>query len=96
MSKITPKMTMKCDDCGVLTMAYLHGYEVGDVLLEGVRFEITFVKGKVVATTSPDDKDYMEGLNEKKWLKEAASFAKDDNCCLECPQCGTEVYPVWE
>ena len=46
-------------------------------------------KGKVKATTHPDDADYMADLNEKKWLTEATSTATGyDN--LECPKCGGE------
>ena len=81
---------MNCEECGDLEMAYLDGYAVGDTLLEGVRFEIRIVKGKVKATTHQDDADYMADLNEKKWLKEATSTATGyDN--LECPKCGGEV-----
>jgi len=80
---------MNCEECGYLEMAYLDGYAVGDTLLEDVRFEIYIVKGKVKATTHPDDADYMADLNEKKWLTEATSTATGyDN--LECPKCGGE------
>ena len=85
-------MRMNCDTCGDIPMAYLNGYAVGDTLLEGVRFEIRIVEGKMSATTHPDDKDYMGDLNEKKWLKEAARFAANSDGDLECPTCRTEVY----
>ena len=86
-----PNKRLNCYDCGDIPMAYLDGYRVGETLLEGVRFEITVSpRGRVTATTSAEDREYVSKLNQKKWLKEAALMA--DGCDnLECPKCLGEV-----
>lgn len=83
-------MKMNCPECGNIRMAYLDGYAVGDVLLEGVRFEVAISDGQIKVRTHPDDADYMSDLNEKKWIAEARKVADGyDN--FECPVCGSEV-----
>ena len=86
-------MKLICPDCGEQQYATLDGYFIAERLLEGVIFKITVNPSgsRLVAETAPEAEDYMSGLNKKKWLKEAASYAKKDDV-LACPSCEGEVY----
>jgi hypothetical protein len=79
-----------CDSCGLLEYALVDGYGFGDRVLEGVYFEVRVVKGKISVSTCEAHKDYMGGLNEKKWMKEAKSFVKETDV-LECPKCHEDI-----
>jgi hypothetical protein len=51
-------------------------------------FKITIEStGQVVAEPASEDDDvYLNDLNKKKWLKEAAQYAQETDF-LECPEC---------
>jgi len=56
--------------------AYIDGYHFGDRLLEDVWFKIIVQSdGTLWAETAPSSQEYMEDLNEAKWVKEAVKFA---------------------
>ncbi len=84
---------VKCDNCGTIKYVLLSGYEIGDILLEGIFFRVRYTsKGKVSSVRVDDkDKEYFSKLNTKEWLKVAKDFAEDMNDG-ECPECGETVY----
>lgn len=67
----------------LITTAYFDGYGFGDRLLEGVIFkaEIANEGASMVVTFLNPDGEYEKGLNQNKWLAEAAQYAQD------CPDC---------
>ena len=67
----------------------MDGYSFGDTLLEGILFEIRVVDDKLKASTPDDSKEYMDNLNEAKWLKAAEDAADDEEQRL-CPKCDYE------
>lgn len=60
--------------------AKVDGYHFGDRLLEGVMFIITVQEdGTLKAETDVEAKEYMDDLNEAKWLKEAVKYAEQND-----------------
>lgn len=70
----------------LVKVAYFNGYDFGDTLLEGVSFKATIDDNghMSVAFTNPDG-GYEQGLNQKKWLKEALAFAEENDMFFESP-----------
>jgi hypothetical protein len=83
-------VTFRCDDCGDIDHVLMDGYGFGDRLLEGVMFEVRVGKKGLQVRVQDDCSDYFSGLNKKKWLKEAAEYAKDNDVAT-CPHCGGDV-----
>lgn len=80
----------KCDNCGELDYVLMDGYSFGDRLLEGVMFEVRKDNKNFQVQISQESEDYFNGLNKKKWLKEATSYASK-NDIFTCPKCGDDV-----
>ncbi len=89
-SAIPSTQMFNCDECGEIDHILVDGYEFGDTLLEGVMFEIRHNNGKFNAVVQEESKQYFDGLNKKKWLKEAERFS-DNNDIAACPKCGEDV-----
>jgi hypothetical protein len=53
-------------------------------------FEVRTKGTKYVLTTPESDREYMGGLNEKKWLKEGAKAVESEDT-LQCPTCGADI-----
>lgn len=90
---------MYCEKCGDIKSASVHGYDFGDRLLEDVYFEFDLVDGKPVnVRTEESAVDYMDDLNEAKWLKAAAEYIQDvlDDAELESFRCvSCLAHGVW-
>jgi len=55
------------------------GYSFGDRLLEGVTFTADVSESGVEnVKVIEDDSDYFSNLNEKKWLRKATDYIKDE------------------
>jgi hypothetical protein len=58
------------------TEAYFGGYDVGDVILEGVTFRAYIKDNKLdVEPATKLDDEYLKTLNKQKWLNNAYVFA---------------------
>ena len=58
--------------------AKLDGYNISQRLLEGIKFIFTVNDdGTLSVETHKSAQDYMDGLNQEKWLKLALEYAKD-------------------
>ena len=68
----------------LVKVAYFDGYAFGDRMLEGVSFKAQIdADGHMsVAFTNPDGR-YEQGLNQKKWLKDALAFAEEHDIFCE-------------
>jgi hypothetical protein len=86
-------LKFKCDKHGELEYVLIDGYSFGDTLLEGVMFEIRIFKGKMKAKVESGAEEYMENLNERKWIKAAEASAIEEEEFL-CPKCGGHIYSV--
>ncbi len=66
---------------GQVAVAYLDGYSLAERLLEGVRFEMREVDGKLTCTgVHPEDADYMIQFSEQAradWETTAPMMAVD-------------------
>ena len=58
-----------------LDTAIFYGYP--DRLLEGVKFSVRIVGGKLKASIHPDDAQYFSTLNTKYWLKKVNEYVQD-------------------
>lgn len=91
---------LTCTKCGPVEEAFFDGYRVGDTLLEDVMFRITQKGNKLIATPKTDDDDkYLDNLNKKKWIREVATSAMEEDQDMECPKCGRqpdEGFVLWE
>lgn len=82
---------------GEIPFAFIDGYSFGDRLLEGAMFKITITKdNKFKAETLPKDKDYLDGLNMKKWMKAALEYVKDNDIFFVDANCNEEAWIVDE
>ena len=63
---------------GPVDFGLMDGYHFGDRLLEGVMFKVTIDENnEIKVELEPGSKDYCEGLNMVKWMKEAKEFAEE-------------------
>jgi hypothetical protein len=82
----------------LVKVAYLDGYLFGERMLEGVvfKFEIT-PHGKMKASFLNPNGIYEQGLNQKKWLKDALAFAKEHDIFDDSPTLdGEQVLLIFE
>lgn len=94
-SPMTGKLKFMTDN-GEVPFAYVDGYDFGDTLLEGVYFKVTLEGTDFKVTEVADDaKEYMKGLNLKKWLAEAQDFCKEQDIFI-APDMETDVWVVDE
>ena len=96
-------MKFKCENCGDVDYVLLDGYRAGDRLLEGVMFEIKVKHEKYqdILAVDVQDKEYMKGLNRKKWeilvLEDALEDIKNNGCCsMICPKCNESEVILFE
>lgn len=84
-----PKRKLICDQCGEVEFALIDGYDFGDRLLEGVKFEVR-LNPTLHVQVAEKAKPYFSQLNEKMWLDRAIKHAQwalaED--ILTCPKCG--------
>lgn len=80
-------MKLECEDCGTLEYVEVDGYGVGDRLLEGVIFR--FYPNRSVKVR-PEDEDYFNDLNEKKWIKAIQEYVLEGEDAT-CPKCKQEA-----
>jgi len=76
---------LPCEKCGPIEFVIVNGYDIADRLLEGVMFKV-FADGRV----EYDKNSYTNGLNMKKWSKEAANFSMYGMDVANCPKCEEE------
>lgn len=79
-----------CDNCGDLEFGLLGGYSVGERILEGVKFKVSFDDDELTVETDAGSARYMKNLNERHWLDAAADMAKQADV-LACPNCGEDI-----
>lgn len=82
-------MEFSCDTCGVLDHAIYDGYNVGDTLLEGVKFEIRPDGDRFTAEAKAEHAKYMKDLSAAWPARVAKAVESEDT--LECPQCGGDI-----
>jgi hypothetical protein len=85
---LTPfPVPFQCKHCGSVDHALLEGGLLSERLLRGIKFLIhRYSNGNFVASTRPEDQDYLAGLNQSKWIHEANFRAKRE-VAFECPSC---------
>jgi hypothetical protein len=68
------------EDGRIIKVAYFDGYGFGDRMLEGVPFKAEVTKdGKLKVSFAEPDGAYEQGLNRKKWEKEALEYAETED-----------------
>ncbi len=90
-----------CEDCGEIDYAIIDGYQVGDRVLEDVKFVFCKLKnGDVVLAENCiltngqqhkwEEDSYLKTLNKKYWLEQIAKYGSPDVDMyeFECPKCG--------
>ena len=88
------KAEFRCPTCGLLEYVLMEGYEVGDRVLLGVKFELSVVDGELSVSVREKDRQYFEQLNQGKWLRAAYECAKQVDI-VTCPKCSTDVTGPW-
>lgn len=79
------------DDEQQLDNAIFDGYP--DRLLEGVKFIVKIVGGRLKASIHPDDAQYFSTLNAKLWLERVENYIQDYDVFTH-PENGEDVYLV--
>lgn len=79
-----------CELCGDIEYALHSGYGVGDLLLEGVMFQIRKSDKKYYIKIDPSFAEYFKKFNVKMWLALVLEDAKRQDF-LTCPKCGNDV-----
>lgn len=79
------------EDGQQLDTAIFDGYP--DRLLEGVKFDVRIVGGKLRASIHPDDAQYFSTLNAKLWLERVENYIQDYDV-FSHPENGEDVYLV--
>ena len=79
------------DDEQQLDNAIFDGYP--DRLLEGVKFIVRIVGGRLKASIQPDDAQYFSTLNAKLWLEKVENYIQDYDVFTH-PENGEDVYLV--
>lgn len=80
-----------CEKCGPLDFAHMDGYAVGDIILEGVTFEVHVSNDGVTrVNVAAKDAKYFKTLSERLWLGHALAYAQDTDT-LTCPKCGGDI-----
>jgi hypothetical protein len=95
-------MNLICNSpkCNGNTILYIliDGYPVGDRLLEGVLFQVSFDnKNKIKVEIEPSCYEYFESLNKSKWYKAIEGIFESmiddkDFSWASCCECGEEEY----
>jgi len=74
-----------------LNFVYVHGYDFGDRLMEGVMFKVEVVDGKGVCVgLHPDSEPYMAQFNWEHWKKRCEEHCVNIDIA-QCPHCGEDV-----
>jgi hypothetical protein len=75
-------------DKKVIPYGLFDGYSVGDRLLEGVLFRVSFdAEDKTHVIIDTAHADYFEQFNAEMWYKEVREHIDADGDILECPNC---------
>ena len=90
-----------CEDCGELDYVLIDGYNVGDRVLEDVKFVFYKLKnGDTILAENCilenghqhkwEEDSYLKTLNKEYWLKQITDFGSPnpDMYEFECPKCG--------
>jgi len=95
-------MNLICNSpvCNGKTIPYIliDGYPVGDRLLEGVLFQVSFdSKNKIKVEIEPSCYEYFESLNKSKWYKAIEGMFESmiddkDFSWAACCECSEEEY----
>lgn len=81
----------ECDSCGPIEFVLVDGYDVGDRILEGVKFELRRDESHFKARVVSESCAYMARMGgEEKWLKEVEAYAHEMDVA-QCPHCNSEV-----
>lgn len=84
-------MNFNCPNCGKIDHILIDGYEVGDRLLEDVKFRVSEKNGKTHAELAFErDRAYFDDLNTAKWLKAVEEYAEELDV-VGCPNCNEEI-----
>jgi len=81
------------EDGQQLDTVIFDGYEVGDSILEGVRFIAKIANENLEVTIHPKDEDYFSTLNTKYWLEKVTDCIQDEELFLDL-KTGENVYLV--
>lgn len=81
-----------CDECNKkLDFIYVHGYDFGDRIMEGVRFKVRVIDSKPECFgLHPDSEPYMVQFDWEHWKKRCEEFCERADLA-ECPHCGEDV-----
>lgn len=88
-------MKFKCDNCGDIDEAIIDGYEIGDKILEGVKFKVRKNDDGSCNVESVDDWDsdpYLIGLNKEYWIDLISKYCENQDIFF-CPHCHNDVIP---
>ena len=82
----------KCNN-KVLEYGLFDGYSVGDRLLEGVNFRVSFDnQNKTNVIINPESADYFSQFNAELWYEQVRDHIDNTGDILECPHCGWDAY----
>lgn len=86
------KIRFDCE-CGKCNAVIVDGFEVGDRLLEGVKFTVALENGKAKAKVKEEMAEYFSKFNERFFLENVELFVEDTDV-VECANCGGEAVIV--
>ena len=79
-----------CDNCGELDYVTLDGYNIGEKLLEGVKFKVWIKNGAYRAWFLDPDDEYLDQINKEYWIARCIDILPDMEEAI-CPLCGSSV-----
>ena len=79
------------EDGTIVNEAYFDGYAFGDRLLENVTFKATIKNGKLIVSVVESSRQYFSNLNQKKWLKAAKDYAKQNDIFFDTEKGGQDL-----
>jgi hypothetical protein len=92
MAKTKKEEKFDCPDCGKVDYVWVNGDAYADRLLEGVKFKVEKIKGKVKVSHKSGDDAYLSSLNTKKFEKAIKASVEANEGSVECSKCGE----VWD
>jgi hypothetical protein len=81
-----------CEECNKeLDFVYVHGYDFGDRVMEGVRFKVRITGAEPDCFGVDDDSEaYMIQFNWEHWKKRCEEYCENADIA-QCPECRDDV-----